>query len=128
MTVFATLLIYNPKKKVNKKMTNNVRLTFSVGETASGFSIILNKTIRIGDTKYNIEYSCISFASNYHIFVCILFMRGCCAMCHASLTHIVHSPNTVTLVVAKAPLPHVLTYQHRESSNLKATNVLLTYY
>lgn len=48
-------------------------------------------------------------------------------MCHASLAHIVHSLNTVTVVVAKAPLPHVLAYQHRESSNLKATNVLLTY-
>ena len=34
-------------------MTNNVRLTFSVGDTTPGFTIALSKTMKIGDTKYN---------------------------------------------------------------------------
>ena len=35
-------------------MTNNVRFTFSVGDTTWAFvNVVLGKTNRIGDTKYN---------------------------------------------------------------------------
>ena len=35
-------------------MTNNVGLTFTVGDITPMFTISLNKTIRIGGTKYHI--------------------------------------------------------------------------
>ena len=36
------------------KMTKNVGLTFSVGDTYYGLQLVLSKTIRIGDSKYQI--------------------------------------------------------------------------
>ena len=35
-------------------MTNNVGLTFSVGDTTLYLQLVLSKTTRIGDTKYYI--------------------------------------------------------------------------
>ena len=35
-------------------MTNNVGLTFSVGDTTRSLQLVSNNTIGIGDTKYHI--------------------------------------------------------------------------
>ena len=55
MTIFAiiaSLLISNHPKNL-QGMINNVKLTFSVGDTTQ-FTISIGKTIRIGDTRYHI--------------------------------------------------------------------------
>ena len=36
-----------------ESMANNVGLTFSVGDTTPRFTIVLSKTIRMGDTEYH---------------------------------------------------------------------------
>ena len=41
-------------QKIYKGMTNNVGLTYSVGDTIPQFTISIEKTIRIGHTKYHI--------------------------------------------------------------------------
>ena len=35
-------------------MTNDVGLTFSVGDTLLWFTIVLSKTIKIGDVNYHV--------------------------------------------------------------------------
>ena len=45
--------MYDPLENL-QGMTNNVALIFSVGDTTLWFTIVLNKTIIIGDTKYHI--------------------------------------------------------------------------
>jgi hypothetical protein len=48
----------NYKSLVSNKnlqgMTNNVGLTFSIGDTTPCFALVLSKTIGIGDTKNHI--------------------------------------------------------------------------
>ena len=58
MTRAATPDIYNPSKNL-QRTTNNVGLTFSVGDTILRFTIrTLSKTIRIGDTNYHKNSIC----------------------------------------------------------------------
>ena len=47
-------------------MTSNVRLTLSLGDTTPGFTIVLSKTIRIGDTKYNISVALFIINWKFH--------------------------------------------------------------
>ena len=37
-------------------MINDIRITFSVGDTTSGLQLVVSKTGRIGDIKYNIWF------------------------------------------------------------------------
>ena len=53
MTVIATLHIYNPPKNL-QGMTIYIGSTSSVGDTMPSFTINIEQTIRIGDTKYHI--------------------------------------------------------------------------
>ena len=55
-------------------MTNNIGLTFSVGDTKyHSLQIVLSKTMRIGDTKYETKVrSCIAMPLN-----CYNIVGGC---------------------------------------------------
>ena len=80
MTRAAILDIYNPSKNL-QRTTNNVGLTFSVGDTILRFTIrTLSKTIRIGDTNYHKHSICENVTLNYiYIYIYIIlyyFIQG----------------------------------------------------
>ena len=52
-------------------MTNNVGLTFSVGDTLSGLQLVLSKMLRIGDTKLLLN---IGFVESQYCISCMLWL------------------------------------------------------